>query len=70
MPCPAREEFQMGWICPLPIEAAATKEMLDEDFGIFEEQDAADTNSYRLGRIGKHHVVIACLPSGQYGACA
>ncbi|KAB8229020.1 purine and uridine phosphorylase [Aspergillus alliaceus] len=70
MPCPAREEFQIGWVCALPIEAAAAKEMLDEDFGIFEQQDAADTNSYRLGRIGKHHVVIACLPCGQYGACA
>ncbi|RHZ45970.1 uncharacterized protein CDV56_102395 [Aspergillus thermomutatus] len=70
MPCPAREEFQIGWICALPIEAAAAKEMLDEDFGILEEQDAADTNSYRLGRIGKHYVVIACLPGGQYGACA
>jgi nucleoside phosphorylase len=70
MPCPAREEFQIGWICALPIEAAAAKEMLDEDFGILEEQDVADTNSYRLGRIGKHYVVIACLPAGQYGACA
>ena len=39
--------------------------MLDEDFGILEEQDAADSNTYRLGRIGKHNVVIACLP--QYG---
>ncbi|KAG2027693.1 hypothetical protein GB937_000133 [Aspergillus fischeri] len=70
MPCPAREEFKIGWICALPIEAAAAKDMLDEDFGLFEEQDATDTNSYRLGRIGKHHVVIACLPGGQYGACA
>ncbi|GFF75843.1 purine and uridine phosphorylase [Aspergillus lentulus] len=70
MPCPARDEFQIGWICALPIEAAAAKEMLDEDFGILEEQDAADTNSYRLGKIGKHYVVIACLPAGQYGACA
>lgn len=70
MPCPAREEFQIGWICAVPIEAAAAKEMLDDDFGIFEEQDAADTNSYRLGRVGKHYVVIACLPGGQYGACA
>lgn len=41
--------------------------MLDEDFGILEEQDAADLNTYRLGRIGKHSVVIACLPGGQYG---
>ncbi|CAG8390262.1 unnamed protein product [Penicillium salamii] len=41
--------------------------MLDENFGILEEQDAADSNTYTLGRIKNHHVVIACLPGGQYG---
>lgn len=66
-PTPEREEFQVGWICALPIEAAAAREMLDENFGILEEQDLTDTNSYTLGRIGKHYVVIACLPDGQYG---
>jgi nucleoside phosphorylase len=67
MACPLRDAFQIGWICALPIEAAAAAEMLDENFGILEEQDAADSNTYTLGRIGKHHVVIACLPGGQYG---
>lgn len=65
MPPPALEEFRIGWICALPIEIAAAKEMLDESFGILEEQDSKDTNSYTLGRIGKHYVVIAGL--GQYG---
>ena len=64
---PPRDVFQIGWICALPIEAAAAAEMLDENFGILEEQVAADTNTYTLGRIGKHHIVIACLPGGQYG---
>lgn len=64
---PAKDAFHIGWICALPIEAAAATEMLDEKFGILEEQDAADSNTYTLGRIGKHHVVIACLPGGQYG---
>lgn len=41
--------------------------MLDESFGILDVQDSADTNAYTLGRIGKHHVAIACLPGGQYG---
>ncbi|KAF7585248.1 hypothetical protein BBP40_011595, partial [Aspergillus hancockii] len=68
--CPPREEFQIGWICALPIEAAAAKEMLDESFGFLEEQDAADPNIYTLGRIGKHYIVIACLPAGQYGNTA
>ncbi|KAJ5729634.1 uncharacterized protein N7483_004142 [Penicillium malachiteum] len=64
---PPQDAFQIGWICALPIEAAAAAEMLDEHFGILEEQDAADSNTYTLGRIGKHYVVIACLPGGQYG---
>lgn len=64
---PPQDAFQIGWICALPIEAAAAAEMLDEEFGILEEQDAADSNTYTLGRIGQHHVVIACLPGGQYG---
>jgi nucleoside phosphorylase len=66
MSSPALEEFQIGWICALPIEAAAAQEMLDESFGTLEEQDNADTNVYTLGRIGRHYVVIACL-GGQYG---
>jgi nucleoside phosphorylase len=66
MSLPALSRFQIGWICALPIEVAAAKEMLDEDFGILEEQDSADTNSYVLGRIGRHHVAIAS-PGGQYG---
>jgi nucleoside phosphorylase len=66
-PSPTWEEFQIGWICALPIEAAAAIQMLDENFGILQEQDSTNTNSYTLGRIGKHYVVIACLPGGQYG---
>ena len=65
MPFPPRDAFQIGWVCALPIEVAAAKEMLDENFGILEEQDTEDTNSYTLGRIGKHSVVIAGL--GTYG---
>ncbi|KAE8373776.1 hypothetical protein BDV26DRAFT_296646 [Aspergillus bertholletiae] len=70
MSCPPREKFQVGWICALPIEAAAAKEMLDENFGMLDEQDITDTNIYALGRIGKHYIVIACLPAGQYGNTA
>ncbi|KAJ5116198.1 hypothetical protein N7456_000546 [Penicillium angulare] len=67
MSCPPRDEFQIGWICALAVEAAAAKEMLDERFDALDEQDATDPNAYILGRVGKHNVVIACLPAGQYG---
>ncbi|KAL4963824.1 purine and uridine phosphorylase [Aspergillus stella-maris] len=64
---PPLETFQIGWICALPVELAAAVEMLDEKFGLLDSQNAADSNTYTLGRIGKHHIVIACLPAGQYG---
>ncbi|PWY86705.1 purine and uridine phosphorylase [Aspergillus heteromorphus CBS 117.55] len=63
---PALDEFQIGWICALPIEEAAAREILDERFDSLEEQDEADPNIYTLGRIGKHYVVITCL-GGEYG---
>ncbi|KAL7815157.1 hypothetical protein V8C26DRAFT_402587 [Trichoderma gracile] len=62
---PARDKFRIGWICALPVEVAAAKEMLDENFGILDEQDDTDTNSYTLGRVGQHYIAIASL--GQYG---
>ncbi|KAJ6047297.1 uncharacterized protein N7446_007574 [Penicillium canescens] len=64
---PPLETFQIGWICALPIEAAAAKEMLDESFGLLGAQDRSDPNTYTLGRVGQHNVAIACLPAGQYG---
>ncbi|CEL11677.1 hypothetical protein ASPCAL14777 [Aspergillus calidoustus] len=66
MAVPTLDEYQIGWICALPIELAAAQEMLDENFGAPEEQDNSDTNIYTLGRIGRHLVAIACL-GGQYG---
>ncbi|KAF4553465.1 Ankyrin repeat-containing protein 12 [Elsinoe fawcettii] len=62
---PDRDKYTIGWICPLPIEAAAARLMLDEDFGLLSDQDDDDPNIYRLGRLGHHHVVIATLP--EYG---
>ncbi|CAG8098795.1 unnamed protein product [Penicillium olsonii] len=67
MSCPPKNEFQIGWICALAVEVAAAKEMLDEKFDQLEDHDTSDTNTYTLGRIGKHNIVIAGLPTGQYG---
>jgi ankyrin repeat domain-containing protein 50 len=57
----------VGWICALELEAelAASQTMLD--LQTFELQAENDTNTYTLGRIGKHNVVLACLPSGTTG---
>lgn len=56
-----RGDYTVGWICGTSVEMAAAKAMLDEEhsqYGL--EQVKADPNTYRLGRIGEHNVVIAC----------
>ncbi|RAH55200.1 Pfs domain protein [Aspergillus piperis CBS 112811] len=62
----SRDDYTVGWICALPLEMAAAKVMLDEIHDDLPMQPT-DDNAYLLGRIGKHNVVIACLPSGVYG---
>jgi nucleoside phosphorylase len=61
------EEYQVGWVCALPKELTAARAMLDEDHEEFRSQVTHDNNSYVLGRIYGHNVVIACLPAGVYG---
>jgi nucleoside phosphorylase len=64
------DEYQVGWVCALPKEMTAARAMLDEEYEPFESDNARDSNSYILGRIGKHNVVMACLPAGVYGTNA
>lgn len=61
---PSRNEYQSGWICALNVETVAAILMLDENVGVLQEQEKADTNVYTLGRIGRHYVIIARLPEG------
>ncbi|KAF4921188.1 Ankyrin repeat domain-containing protein 50 [Colletotrichum fructicola] len=63
----ATEDFTVGWVCALPLEMAAAKGMLDKVHPNMPSQDPADHNSYVLGRVQGHNVVIACLPAGIYG---
>jgi len=53
----------VGWVCALRIKLAAAQKMLDEEHQVL-PQDANDSNIYTLGRMGKHNVVVACLPAG------
>jgi nucleoside phosphorylase len=59
-------DYKVGWICALPAELIASGAMLDEEHETL-DRVGTDTNSYILGRIGKHNVVLACLPAGRYG---
>jgi len=65
-PARKREEYTIGWICALPIEMAAARAMLDHRHKLL-PQMANDSNSYEYGSIYGHNIVIACLPSGEYG---
>jgi nucleoside phosphorylase len=66
----AIEEYQVGWVCALPKEMTAARAMLDEEHAPFKSDTARDNNSYVLGRVSEHNVVIACLPAGVYGTNA
>ncbi|KAH0566342.1 hypothetical protein GP486_000248 [Trichoglossum hirsutum] len=61
-----REEYTIGWVCALPVELAAAQEMLDEEHEDL-QQDENDNNIYVLGQIGRHNIVLTCLPAGQTG---
>ncbi|KAJ6000739.1 hypothetical protein N7481_001148 [Penicillium waksmanii] len=63
---PQYDQYTIAWICALYIEMAAARALLDE---IHEARPLGfeDTNSYVLGSIKGHNIVIACLPIGQYG---
>lgn len=62
----SRDEYTVGWVCALPKEQTAAIAMLDESHASV-QKPANDPNSYSLGSIGEHNVVIACLPKGQTG---
>ncbi|KAH7011803.1 hypothetical protein EDB80DRAFT_401564 [Ilyonectria destructans] len=62
----SQHDYTVGWICALPIEMAAARAMLDNVHESF-PTSPDDTNAYTLGHMGMHNIVIACLPSGQYG---
>jgi nucleoside phosphorylase/roadblock/LC7 domain-containing protein len=62
-------DYTVGWICALPVELAAATAMFDEHHNPL-QQHSRDHNTYTLGRIGGHNVVLACLPDGVIGTLA
>ncbi|RSL40077.1 hypothetical protein CEP54_016197 [Fusarium duplospermum] len=62
----SNDQYTIAWICAVPIEMTAARAMLDD---IHEDlpRHTNDTNTYTLGGIQGHNIVIACLPIGQYG---
>lgn len=62
-----RNDFTVGWLCALDHELTASRAALDEEYPSLEDQPPQDHNRYTYGRIGKHNVVMTCLPAGKYG---
>ncbi|KAL7783000.1 ankyrin repeat-containing domain protein [Trichoderma afarasin] len=60
-------DYSVGWICALSEERTAATAMLDERHDHLPISNPKDTNSYTLGAIGKHNVVVVCLPEGEIG---
>jgi hypothetical protein len=62
----SHDDYAVAWVCALPLEMAAAKIMLKETHESL-SQPPTDPNSYTLGTLSGHNIVIACLPSGVYG---
>ncbi|KAF4337456.1 ankyrin repeat [Fusarium beomiforme] len=59
-------DYNVGWVCALPKEQTAAIAMLDQKHAPL-PKPSNDHNTYTLGSVGNHNVVIACLPFGMVG---
>jgi nucleoside phosphorylase len=61
------KDYTVGWISAISTEYVAAQTFLDKKHEWLEYVSTNDNNDYTLGKIGKHNVVIAVLPDGEYG---
>ncbi|KAH7461577.1 hypothetical protein FOMA001_g19098 [Fusarium oxysporum f. sp. matthiolae] len=61
------QKYTIGWICAVTTEFVAARAFFDEKHDQLETIADNDNNTYALGRIGKHNVVMAALPKSEYG---
>ncbi|CAD0105836.1 unnamed protein product [Aureobasidium uvarum] len=61
------EDYQIGIICPLPVEHVAMQVFLDEKHDMLPVAERDQAN-YTLGSMSGHDVVLATLPMGMFGA--
>jgi NACHT, LRR and PYD domains-containing protein 3 len=62
----AHNDYTIAWICALLVEIAAARAMLDKIHHPL-PKSSTDLNSYELGELDGHYIVITCLPAGVYG---
>ncbi|KAK6503063.1 hypothetical protein TWF481_008098 [Arthrobotrys musiformis] len=65
----SREAYTVGWATVLSTELNASRLLLDEEHELLPPKEN-DNNSYLLGRMGVHNVVITFPGSGTYGTNA
>ncbi|KAJ4859583.1 ankyrin repeats (many copies) domain-containing protein [Trichoderma breve] len=63
-------DYTVGWICAISTELVAARAFLDEEHDPPNAVSPRDNNIYTLGKRGKHNIVIAALPDGEYGISA
>ncbi|KAI0200861.1 hypothetical protein F4808DRAFT_460373 [Astrocystis sublimbata] len=59
-------DYTVGWVCALPKEQTAAIAMLNEKHPKL-PKPPNDDNTYILGSISDHNIVITCLPAGKIG---
>ena len=64
------ERYTVGWICAIHTEYVAAQAFLDDKHDRPQHVSPRDNNDYTLGSVGKHNVVIAVLPDGEYGTAS
>ncbi|QMW26206.1 hypothetical protein G4B84_001451 [Aspergillus flavus NRRL3357] len=62
----SHHSYTVGWICAVEPEHVAATVFLDEEHEGLDSLSSKDNNTYTLGRIGGHNVVIAVMPN-DYG---
>ena len=60
------DAYTVGWVCVLISELNASRALLDEEHEPLQTEEK-DDNSYLLGQMGGHNVVITFPGSGVYG---
>jgi nucleoside phosphorylase len=64
------KDYTVGWVCAISAEYVAAQAFLDEKHDGPEYVSPNDNNDYTLGKVGRHNVVIAILPDGEYGTAS
>ncbi|TLS25464.1 hypothetical protein PpBr36_07866 [Pyricularia pennisetigena] len=59
-------EYTVGWMVALPLELVASRLFLEQEHDHVPHADG-DDNSYILGSIGNHNIVMAAPPRGKIG---